>query len=108
MLLESSWRPCWLTGPRIWLSLPALAVLHHAAISDGVLSAYIPLLEVLPDYRGRGIGTRIVTMMLDSLDLYMVDLVCDDDLVPFYERLGLHRSSAMIRRRYDRQSGDPT
>jgi len=26
------------------------------AISDRVLSAYIPFLEVLPEYRGRGIG----------------------------------------------------
>lgn len=26
------------------------------AISDGVLTAYIPLLEVLPDYKNKGIG----------------------------------------------------
>jgi hypothetical protein len=28
----------------------------------------------------------------------MVDLVCDDDIVPFYERLGFVRHGAMIRR----------
>jgi ribosomal protein S18 acetylase RimI-like enzyme len=28
------------------------------AISDGVLSAYIPLLEVLAEHQGRGIGTE--------------------------------------------------
>ena len=30
------------------------------AISDGILSAYIPLLEVLPEYQGRGIGREIM------------------------------------------------
>lgn len=43
--------------------------------------------------------------MLDDLDLYMVDAACDDDVVPFYERLGFTRSNAMIMRRYARQSG---
>jgi ribosomal protein S18 acetylase RimI-like enzyme len=64
------------------------------AISDGVLSAYIPLLEVLPD-QGRGIGTELVRRLLARLgDLYMVDLSCDEDVVPFYERLGLERWDA--------------
>ncbi len=65
------------------------------AISDGVLSAYIPLLEVLPDYQGRGIGTELVRRLLARLDgLYMVDLCCDEDVVGFYERLGLSRWDA--------------
>jgi ribosomal protein S18 acetylase RimI-like enzyme len=65
------------------------------AISDGVISAYIPLLEVLPDWQGRGIGAELVRRMLGQLDsLYMVDLCCDEDVVPFYERLGLERWDA--------------
>jgi ribosomal protein S18 acetylase RimI-like enzyme len=76
------------------------------AISDGVLSAFIPLLEVLPEYRGRGIGSELVRRIITALDgLYMIDLICDDDLVPFYERFGLRRASAMIKRNYARQSG---
>jgi ribosomal protein S18 acetylase RimI-like enzyme len=60
------------------------------AISDGVLSAYIPLLEVLPEYQGRGIGTELMRRMLAKLrGLYMVDLSCDAALEPFYRRLGL-------------------
>ena len=69
------------------------------AIGDGVFASYIPLLEVLPAYRGQGIGSKLVQRMLARLDdRYMVDLVCDDDLVPFYERVGMMRHGAMIRR----------
>ena len=59
------------------------------AISDGVLSAFVPLLEVLPAYQGRGIGTELMRQVLARLDgLYMVDLSCDEELEPFYTRLG--------------------
>ena len=60
------------------------------AISDGVLSAYVPLLEVLPSYQGEGIGSELMRRLLARLDdLYTVDLCCDADLEPFYRRLGL-------------------
>jgi ribosomal protein S18 acetylase RimI-like enzyme len=67
------------------------------AIGDGVLTAFIPSLEVLPEYQGRGIGSELVRRLLAGLEgRYSVDLVCDDDVVPFYERLGLQRWGAMI------------
>ena len=45
------------------------------AISDGVLSAHIPLLEVLPAYQGQGIGQELTRRMLEKLNgLYAVDL----------------------------------
>jgi ribosomal protein S18 acetylase RimI-like enzyme len=70
------------------------------AVGDGVLSASIPLLEVLIEYQGVGIGTELVHRMLAELDgRYMVDLTCDPELVTFYERLGLTRCDAMILRR---------
>ncbi|HOP06977.1 MAG TPA: GNAT family N-acetyltransferase [candidate division Zixibacteria bacterium] len=76
------------------------------AISDGVLAAYLPLLEVLPEYQGRGIGGELVQRMLALLkDYYMVDLACDEALIPFYERFGLRRLTAAGRRNYERQSG---
>lgn len=76
------------------------------AITDGVLSAYLPLLEVREDHRGRGIGSELVQRMLGLLgDLYMVDLTCDPELAAFYERFGLVSGHAMIRRRYAAQSG---
>lgn len=76
------------------------------AITDGVLAAYIPLLEVRPAYRGRGIGTALVRRMLDRLDdLYMVDLLCDPGLQPFYAALGMRPATGMMLRHYDNLSG---
>ena len=76
------------------------------AISDGVLTAYIPLLEVLPAYQGQGIGATLVTRLLARLNhLYMVDLLCDADVQPFYARLGMRPATGMMLRHYDRQSG---
>lgn len=67
------------------------------AVSDGVLSAYVPLLEVLPGHQARGIGTELIRRLLARLEgLYMVDLACDEDLVAFYERLGLHRVGTAV------------
>ncbi len=79
------------------------------AVSDGILSAYIPLLEVLPAYQGSGIGQTLVQMMLDQLrHLYMVDLTCDAGLKPYYERFGMTEGLAMLTRRYGCQSGEIT
>ncbi|MBZ0266941.1 GNAT family N-acetyltransferase [bacterium] len=76
------------------------------AITDGVLAAYIPLVEVLPAYRGRGIGRELVRRVVDHLGgLYMIDVVCDPDVVPFYEGMGFRGGSAAMLRRFDRQAG---
>ncbi|KOY17073.1 acetyltransferase [Paenibacillus xylanivorans] len=76
------------------------------AISDGVLSAYIPLLEVLPEYQGKGIGTELVERMFNRLsDLYMIDLLCDDELQGFYEKKGMQKASGMVIRHYQNQVG---
>ncbi|MEK8198297.1 GNAT family N-acetyltransferase [Lysinibacillus sp. FSL M8-0134] len=78
------------------------------AISDGVLSAYIPFLEVLPAYKNRGIGKELIKRMLDELsNIYMIDLCCDDDLIPLYEKFGMIRSNGMLMRNYKMQSGIP-
>ena len=76
------------------------------ATSDGVLSAHVSFLEVLPAYQGRGIGTEPFRRMLErSRGLYGVSLTCDLELQPFYERFGMRPANAMILRNYDRQSG---
>ena len=76
------------------------------AISDGVLSAYVPHLEVLPDYQRQGIGTQLMRRIVAKLDrLYMIDLLCDPELRPFYARLGMGPATGMMIRNYGRQAG---
>lgn len=76
------------------------------AVSDGVLSAFVPLLEVLPTYRGRGLGSDLVRELLDEIgDLYSIDVVCDPDLEAFYRHLGMQPSFGMAIRNYEKQSG---
>lgn len=81
------------------------------AISDGVLAAYIPLLEVRPGYHRRGIGTALMNRLFAQLDgLYMVDLMASEDARSFYASLDLGLEpcdGGLVRRRYDRQSGRP-
>lgn len=79
---------------------------YITAISDDVLSAYIPFLEVERSYREQGIGRSLVKMLLEQLShLYMIDLVCDKELAGFYKEAGFESWHAMIRRNYANQSG---
>ncbi len=93
----------------VWLAVDAetsQVVGFVNAVSDGVLAAYIPLLEVLPGYQQRGIGAELMRRMLETLsDIYMVDLLCDAELQPYYERLGMRRATGMLVRNYAAQSG---
>lgn len=78
------------------------------AITDRRFAAYVPLVEVLPSHQHAGVGSRLVRALLDRLaDCYMIDLVCDDDVVPFYERLGGRRLNAVVWRNYDRLHAAP-
>jgi ribosomal protein S18 acetylase RimI-like enzyme len=80
-----------------------------SAISDGVLAAYISFLEVLPDCQDEGIGSELTRRMLEQLgDLYMVDLVCDPELAPFYERQGMARLAGLAIRNRNGLRADPT
>ncbi|MEV4183018.1 GNAT family N-acetyltransferase [Streptosporangium canum] len=68
-------------------------------ISDGVLTAFVPWLEVLPEYQGQGIGSELVRRILaDTEHLYSVDLLCDASLQPYYERFGMLRLPGMALR----------
>jgi ribosomal protein S18 acetylase RimI-like enzyme len=79
------------------------------AVGDGIHAAYLPLLEVLPAYQQRGIGTELVRRIMERLKgLYMVDLICDPELQAFYERFGMFARVGMARRNFERQSGGPT
>ncbi|MBB6677814.1 GNAT family N-acetyltransferase [Cohnella lubricantis] len=76
------------------------------ALSDKVLTAYIPLLEVIPQYQGRGIGTELVLRMQEQIkDYYMIDLLCDESIQEFYLDMGMTRATGMMVRNYNKQSG---
>ncbi len=71
------------------------------ALSDGVLCAHITLLEVLPSHRRRGIGRALVLRLENRLGaLCALDVVCEPELLPFYERCGLRPAAAAIRRHH--------
>jgi ribosomal protein S18 acetylase RimI-like enzyme len=71
------------------------------AFSDGLQAAFIPLLEVLPEYQQQGIGSELVRRMLEKLkDISSVDLTCDPELQAFYKRFGMMPSVGMIIRNY--------
>ncbi|MFN8594045.1 MAG: GNAT family N-acetyltransferase [Thermomicrobiales bacterium] len=70
------------------------------AIDDGVLTGFIPLLEVLPGWEHRGIGSTLVRQMLTRLaHLPNVDLLCDPELVGFYQQFGMNAGTGMMMRR---------
>lgn len=61
------------------------------AISDGVSDAYIQDVAVLKEYRGRGLGSRIVLGLKKRLKadgIKWVGLIAQDGSSAFYEPLG--------------------
>ena len=68
-------------------------------ISDGVLTAFIPWLEVLPEYQGRGIGAELVHRILEGAErFYSVDLLCDAPLQEYYAKFGMQPVPGMTLR----------
>ncbi len=70
------------------------------AITDGVSCAYIPHLEVLPEWQGDGIGTELMRRMMAELEtIRAIDVICDEEVRGFYERLGFKAWRGMIIRK---------
>ena len=60
-------------------------------VSNGVTDAYIQDLMVHPDYQRRGVGTELMTIMINYLkqkQIYMISVVFEETLKPFYEKFG--------------------
>ncbi|MBD5138307.1 MAG: GNAT family N-acetyltransferase [Ruminococcus sp.] len=63
------------------------------SVSNGVTDAYIQDLMVCPDYQGKGIGTALMDKMIEYLKekrIYMISVVYEKGLKPFYERFGFY------------------
>lgn len=73
------------------------------AVTDKTLSAYIPLPEVLPEYRQKGIVSGLVKRILEQLkDYYMIDTCCDTTLTSYYKKLGFTEVTGMIIRNFSK------
>ena len=71
------------------------------AVTDHVQQAFIHILEVLPDYQHRGIGTELMKRMLEKLQgIPCIDLTCDPALQSFYSEFGMQPSVGMVIRNY--------
>ena len=61
------------------------------AISDRISDAYIQDITVDPAFRGRGIGSRMVTALVDRLEadgIGWIGLIAEKKTHPFYRPLG--------------------
>ena len=71
------------------------------AISDKLKFAFIPMLEVLPPFKNMGIGKRLMETLLSKLEhLSCIDLMCDPEMQPYYEKFKLTKSHGMVIRRF--------
>lgn len=70
------------------------------ALSDEVNFAFIPMLEVLPDYQRRGIASELMRRILNLLHhISCMDLTCDPSIQDFYKRIGMLESHGMVIRK---------
>ncbi|MCK4239426.1 MAG: hypothetical protein KAX33_09905, partial [Candidatus Lokiarchaeota archaeon] len=71
------------------------------ALSDKIQFAFIPMLEVLPNYQSNGIDSQLMERILTKLEhIDCIDLTCDPDKQAFYERFKMLKSNGMVIRRY--------
>ncbi len=77
-----------------------------AATTDGVMSAYVSFLEVLPAYRGQHIGDELMRRILAQFShLYMIDLVCYPEQRGYYARFGMVKADGASLRHDSYQAG---
>ena len=60
-------------------------------VCNGITDAYIQDLMVHPDYQGKGIGTELMNITIAYLKekhIYMISVVFEKALLPFYKRFG--------------------
>jgi GNAT superfamily N-acetyltransferase len=71
------------------------------ALSDGVHRAYVEDVVIDPEYRGKGIGERLVASLLEALgDVHIISLFCQPRRVEFYRRNGFEpEDQVMMHRR---------
>lgn len=72
-------------------------------ISDGVSDAYIQDLVVLPEYRKKGVGKKIVEALVDrclSNGLHWVGLIAEPEQDKFYTAIGFRQMENHVPMKY--------
>ena len=69
-------------------------------IHNGGKVGHIEDVVVSKEYEGKGIGIKLVTSLLEkakAMNCYKTILDCQDELIPFYERIGFKQESNQMR-----------
>ena len=69
-------------------------------IHNGGKVGHIEDVVVSKEYEGRGIGFKLVNSLLEKarvMNCYKTILDCQDELIPFYERIGFKQESNQMR-----------
>jgi predicted N-acetyltransferase YhbS len=76
-------------------------------LTDGLITAFIPNLEVLSAYQRQGIGSELMRRMLEKLErIQSIDLMCDPGMQPFYARFGMRPLVGMAIRNFNLDNPD--
>ena len=67
------------------------------AVTDGKFRAYIEDVVIHSSYREEGIGTKLVSKLLNELlHIDVISLFCEEHLIPFYEKSNFKYSNSQF------------
>ena len=75
-------------------------LIEQKFIHNGGRVGHIEDVVVSKEYEGKGIGIKLVSSLLEKakvMNCYKTILDCDDELIPFYERIGFKKESNQMR-----------
>jgi len=75
-------------------------LIEQKFIHEGGKVGHIEDVVVSKEFEGRGIGLKLVTSLLEvanAKNCYKTILDCNDELIPFYERIGFKQESNQMR-----------
>ena len=75
-------------------------LIEQKFIHNGGRVGHIEDVVVSKEYEGKGIGIKLVSSLLEKakvMNCYKTILDCQDELIPFYERIGFKQESNQMR-----------